>query len=69
MQRSGLRWPRVRPLVVLLQSPAHRVMRVLHVTQSHWLVEDKRGARRCAATKESAAPSTPRPSLSLLQKR
>lgn len=30
------RWPRPRPLVALLQSPAHRVLRVLHVTRSQW---------------------------------
>jgi hypothetical protein len=40
MQRAVLRWPRARPLVVLLQSPAHRVLRVLHVTQSNWQVQD-----------------------------
>lgn len=32
----SFRWPRVRPLKTLLQSPAHRVMRVLHVTRSNW---------------------------------
>jgi len=30
------RWPCVRPLVALLQSPAHRVLRVLDVTRSNW---------------------------------
>ncbi|MDM0075343.1 hypothetical protein QTH90_13165 [Variovorax sp. J2P1-59] len=43
MGTSPMRWPRVRPLVVLLQSPAHRVMRVLHVTQSHWQLPERRG--------------------------
>ena len=37
MARAWL-WPRPRPLVALLQSPAHRVLRVLHVTRSHWQV-------------------------------
>ncbi|MDM0021585.1 hypothetical protein [Variovorax saccharolyticus] len=36
--RLSPRWPRARPLVALLQSPAHRVMRVLDVTRSHWQV-------------------------------
>ncbi len=30
-----------RPLVHLLQSPAHRVVRVLQVTQSHWGVPER----------------------------
>ncbi|MDM0052811.1 hypothetical protein [Variovorax sp. J22R115] len=42
MELSPMRWPRVRPLVVLLQSPAHRVMRVLHVTQSQWQLPARR---------------------------
>jgi len=33
-----VRWPRARPLVNLLQSPAHRVVRVLEVTRSQWRV-------------------------------
>jgi hypothetical protein len=40
---SSFRWPRVRPLVMLLQTPAHRVMRVLHVTQSNWQLPEHRG--------------------------
>ncbi|WP_174262625.1 hypothetical protein [Variovorax sp. SRS16] len=45
------RWPRVRPLVVLLQSPAHRAVRVLHVTQSNWQVGNKRRPRACGLQK------------------
>lgn len=33
-----LRWPRVRSLAFLLQSPAHRAVRVLGVTASNWHV-------------------------------
>lgn len=50
----ALRWPRVRPLGVLLQSPAHRVVRVLHVTQSHWQVPEWRICQlRRSAVQES----------------
>jgi hypothetical protein len=42
MQALKLRWPRVRPLVELLQSPAHRVIRVLGVTQANWAVPERR---------------------------
>jgi len=42
------RWPRTRPLGVLLQSPAHRVMRVLLVTQTHWQLPEHRSRRRLA---------------------
>ncbi|MDI3381766.1 hypothetical protein ACFPPF_19455 [Xenophilus aerolatus] len=41
-----LRWPRVRPLGQLLQSPAHQVVRVLHVTQSNWQLPERRRGRR-----------------------
>jgi hypothetical protein len=41
-------WPRARPLGVLLQSPAHRVMRVLLVTQTHWQLPEHRSRRRRA---------------------
>jgi hypothetical protein len=34
-RRSGLPWG---PLAVMLQSPAHRVLRVLDVTRVHWAV-------------------------------
>lgn len=40
-----VRWPRVRPLVSLLQTPAHQVVRVLQVTRSKWQVEQQ-GARK-----------------------
>ena len=46
MPAYPLRWPRVQPLVALLQSPAHRVVRVLHVTQTNWqLPEPSRHGR------------------------
>lgn len=42
MQALKLRWPRVvRPLRVLLQSPAHRVVRVLDVTKANWAVAER----------------------------
>jgi len=44
---------------MLLQSPAHRVMRVLDVTQSNWHVKDKRGGRRSIAPNGSMAPPMP----------
>lgn len=49
MPIHSLRWPRVRPLVTLLQSPAHRVMRVLQVTQSNWQVSQGRRVGTSAA--------------------
>jgi hypothetical protein len=45
--RSGtLPWPRVRPLGLLLQTPAHRVTHVLQVTQSNWQLSERRPACR-----------------------
>ncbi|SFP77244.1 hypothetical protein [Variovorax sp. 770b2] len=38
MQRSKTKWPQARSLGMLLQSPAHRVLRVLRVTQAQWQV-------------------------------
>jgi hypothetical protein len=46
MQRLVPQWPRARPLGWLLQSPAHRVVRVLLVTQSHWQLPEHRSRRR-----------------------
>ncbi|WP_435471727.1 hypothetical protein [Variovorax sp. GB1P17] len=40
------KWPRARSLGLLLQSPAHRVLRVLLVTQSHWQLPDEPRSRR-----------------------
>ena len=34
--RSKPQWLQARALGLLLQSPAHRVLRVLLVTQTHW---------------------------------
>lgn len=45
MQQQVSRWPRLRSLGQLLQSPAHRVVRVLQVTQAHWQLPAHRGAR------------------------
>ena len=51
---DALRWPRrVRSLGVLLQTPAHRVVRVLHVTQFHWQLPERH--RRGPADRPSAA--------------
>lgn len=36
MTQRVLRWPVERHLVMLLQTPAHRVVRVLQVTQAQW---------------------------------
>jgi hypothetical protein len=42
--------PQARPLGLLLQSPAHRVLRVLQVTQTHWqLPPHQRRQRRALA--------------------
>ncbi|MDM0107453.1 hypothetical protein QTH97_21075 [Variovorax sp. J22R24] len=57
MERSPMRWPHVRPLVVLLQSPAHRVMRVLHVTQSHWQLPERRRRMRGSPGRQLSAQS------------
>jgi hypothetical protein len=46
MQRPLPHWPRARALGLLLQSPAHRVVRVLLVTQSHWQLPEHRSHRR-----------------------
>lgn len=47
LQRVKPKWPRGRSLGLLLQSPAHRVLRVLLVTRSHWqLPEELRFRRR-----------------------
>lgn len=61
MSRPELRWPRVRPLGMLLQLPAHRVMRVLHVTQSHWQLPERRGRRAGAVQVQRTAPDENRP--------
>jgi len=42
---THLRWPRRRSLRQLLQSPAHQVVRVLHVTQSNWQLPERRRTR------------------------
>lgn len=47
MLRAKPRWPQAaRPLCALLQSPAHRVLRVLLVTQTHWQLPEHRARRR-----------------------
>jgi|GEM_PF-1702062 len=38
MLRLKTKWPQARSLGMLLQSPAHRVLRVLLTTQAHWQV-------------------------------
>ncbi|WP_167330533.1 hypothetical protein [Variovorax paradoxus] len=48
MQRPRTKWPQARSLDMLLQSPAHRVMRVLLVTQTHWQLPEHRSRRRRA---------------------
>ncbi|HWT18892.1 MAG TPA: hypothetical protein VN280_08250 [Variovorax sp.] len=48
MQHPTPVWPRPRPLGLLLQSPAHRVLRVLLVTQNHWQLPEHRSRRRRA---------------------
>jgi len=48
MQRPKTKWPRARSLDMLLQSPAHRVVRVLLVTQAHWQLPEYRSRRRRA---------------------
>jgi len=48
MHRPVSVWPRPRPLGLLLQSPAHRVVRVLLVTQTHWQLPEHRSRRRHA---------------------
>lgn len=40
MSHRVLRWPVERRLDVLLQTPAHRVVRVLQVTQAQWATAD-----------------------------
>ena len=57
-----LRWPRVRPLGLLLRSPAHRVMRMLHLTRFDCQVqeasggcESRRHANASAAASDLAA--------------
>jgi hypothetical protein len=57
MPSANFRWPRVRPLVVLLQSPAHRVMRVLDVTQAHWQLPARRRMRPGGTPHRVASPS------------
>jgi hypothetical protein len=48
------RWPQVRPLGLLLQSPAHRVVRVLQVTQTNWqLPPHQRRQRRALAQQQT----------------
>lgn len=42
MRRAKLMWPQARPLGLLLQSPAHRVLRVQLVTQAHWQLQEHR---------------------------
>jgi hypothetical protein len=42
MRRATLKWPQARSLGLLLQSPAHRVLRVLLVTQAHWQLQEHR---------------------------
>ncbi|MDP9893664.1 hypothetical protein J2W32_002270 [Variovorax boronicumulans] len=48
MQRPRTKWPQARSLDMLLQSPAHRVVRVLLVTQTHWQLPEHRSRRRRA---------------------
>ncbi|MGJ7604925.1 hypothetical protein ACSFA7_11310 [Variovorax sp. LT1R20] len=48
MQRLKTKWPQARSLDMLLQSPAHRVLRVLLVTQAHWQLPEHRSRRRRA---------------------
>ncbi|MDQ0045633.1 hypothetical protein [Variovorax boronicumulans] len=48
MQRPKTKWPQARSLDMLLQSPAHRVVRVLLVTQTHWQLPEHRSRRRRA---------------------
>ncbi|MBW8717319.1 MAG: hypothetical protein JF629_16240 [Variovorax paradoxus] len=48
MQHPAPVWPRPRPLGLLLQSPAHRVVRVLLVTQTNWQLSEHRSRRRHA---------------------
>jgi hypothetical protein len=48
MPHSRPQWPQVRSLGLLLQSPAHRVLRVLLVTQAHWQLPEHRSRRRRA---------------------
>lgn len=40
MIQQVLRWPVERRLGLLLQTPAHRVVRVLQVTQAQWVAAD-----------------------------
>ena len=44
MTHRVLRWPVERRLGLLLQTPAHRVVRVLQVTQAHWAIADARAS-------------------------
>ncbi|WP_172672234.1 hypothetical protein [Variovorax paradoxus] len=48
MLRLKTKWPQARSLDTLLQSPAHRVVRVLLVTQTHWQLPEHRTRRRQA---------------------
>jgi len=48
MLRLKPKWPQARSLDMLLQSPAHRVLRVLLVTQAHWQLQEHRSRRRRA---------------------
>ncbi|QNK70364.1 hypothetical protein [Variovorax sp. PAMC26660] len=48
MLRVKPKWPQARSLGLLLQSPAHRVLRVLLVTQNHWQLPAPRSRRRRA---------------------
>lgn len=48
MLRSKPQWPQARTLGLMLQSPAHRVLRVLLVTQTHWQLPEHRARRRRA---------------------
>ncbi|WP_208513815.1 hypothetical protein [Variovorax paradoxus] len=47
-RHRSVRWPRTRSLRLLLQSPAHCVVRVLLVTQTHWQLPEHRSRRRRA---------------------
>lgn len=47
-QAVPVRWPRAHSLGLLLQSPAHCVVRVLLVTQAHWQLPEQRSRRRRA---------------------
>ncbi len=47
-RHRSVRWPRTRSLRLLLQSPAHCVLRVLLVTQAHWQLPEHRSRRRRA---------------------